>query len=138
MLGGAKHCNIYISATSHGEELTPTISHQHNYFKETSTWFLSIEPKKHHIPGYIPKPVEPLHYSATLQEEGKYEISSRGADSVNEILGNILVAENAKASPEQILTVLREKLGVADSSKEALPSENTSDDDPEHWVRKGG
>lgn len=70
-----------------------------------------------------------------MQKDGSYSVEAHGIKGDPVVLGNILVAENVRTTPEQVQNVLKEKLLPGPSS---LPSEQTSEDEPEHWILKGG
>lgn len=131
MLGSSKS-NIYVSVAQGGDQ---AIEGEHRYHRTQPEWYLSLEPHKHHIPG-VPhkKDAEPVHYHAKLDHSGNYSISTHSVKTEPEIIGNVLVAENAKTSSEEVQTVLKEKLTAGPSN---MPSEQTSEDEPEHWIRKG-
>lgn len=130
MLGGSK-ANIYVSVARGHDR---AIEGEHHYRRGQPEWYLSLEPHKHHIPGVHKKDPEPIHYHASIDDSGSYSITTYGVKGEPEILGNILVAENVKTSQEDVHNALKEKL-VAGSSK--LPSEQTNEREPEHWIRKG-
>ncbi|EME46066.1 hypothetical protein DOTSEDRAFT_70154 [Dothistroma septosporum NZE10] len=131
MLGGSKS-NIYVTVTrddAGGSERND----DHVFSRAQAAWFLSIEPHKHHVPG-MPHRTDPelIHISA-VQKDGSYSVEAHSIKGDPVVRGNILVAENAKTTPDQVQSILKEKL-VTGPSK--LPSEQTSEDEPEHWIRK--
>jgi hypothetical protein len=123
--------NVYVSVTK-----AANTRHQETYRRPLHSWMLSVEP--HHtnipIPGIHKKDPEPIHYAAARNEEtGIYTINTHSIESEPAIIGNILVAESAKTSPEDIHRLLEELLGSGSSSKQNDSSDN---DDPEYWIRR--
>ncbi|CAK3769533.1 Hypothetical predicted protein [Lecanosticta acicola] len=132
---GSKKANIYVSVTDGHTSIKADSDHLDHMAKPSGSWFLSVEPHKHHMLG-LPrkKHPEPLHYSAMQDESsGNDLVRTHSVSSQPIILGNILVAENAKTTPEEILQLLNEKLVSAPSF---VPSESTSENEPDRWIRK--
>lgn len=130
MLGSSK-ANIYVSVAQGHDRAEEG---EHHYRRGQPEWYLSLEPHKHHLPGTHKKDLEPIHYHARTDESGSYSVTTYSVRGEPEILGNILVAENVKTTANDVHNILKEKL-VAGPSK--IPSEQTSEDEPEHWLRKG-
>ena len=129
MLGSSKS-NIYVSVTRDDAQDIEG----NRFSRAQAAWFLSVEPHKHHVPGVPHKnDPEPIHISA-VQKDGSYSVEAHGIRGDPVVLGNILVAENVKTSPDQVQSILSGYLVTGPSS---LPSEQTSEDEPEHWIRKG-
>jgi hypothetical protein len=94
---------------------------------------LSVEPHHTHIPGIPRKDPEPIHYAVARDEDtGTYTINTHQAESEPAIIGNILVVESAKTSPEDLHKLLEELLGPNSPSKH----KDGGDDEPEHWIRR--
>ena len=132
---GSKKSNIYVSVTDGQPQIIKSDDDHMDDVKPEGSWFISIEPHKHHFPRPSSKKPEPLHYSAQRDEgSGNYLVRTHSVNSEPIILGNILVAENAKTSPEHIREIMNQKLVSGPSS---VPSESTSENQPDHWLRKG-
>ena len=107
--------------------------HQETYHRPLHTWMLSVEQHHTHVAGIGRKDPEPIHYAAARNAEtGIYTINTHQAESEPAIIGNILVVESAKSSPEDIHRLLEELLGPNSPSKH----KDGSDDEPEHWIRR--
>lgn len=122
--------NIYVSVTKAAK--TPR---QETYHRPVHSWMLSVEP--HHtnipIPGMHKKDPEPIHYAAARNKEtGIYTINTHSIESEPAIIGNILVAESAKTSPDDIHKLLEELLGSGSSQRK----DSSDDEDPEYWIRR--
>jgi len=123
--------NIYLSVTR-----AVDIPHQETYHRPIHTWMLSIEPHHTHFAGVGRKDPEPIHYSASRNEEtGVYTIKTHQAESEPLIIGNILVVESTHASPEDIHKLLEELLGPGSQTK-SKDDGGGNDDEPEHWIRR--
>jgi hypothetical protein len=119
--------NIYVSVTraKKGEGET--------YHRPQHSWMLSVEQHHFHIPATPHKDPEPVHYAAQ-KVDGVYNINTHPATSEPAIIGNILIAENASTSPEEIHKLLEEELGSV--SKRSVEDHRDSDaGDAEHWIQ---
>ena len=95
---------------------------------------ISVEQHHLNIPGMQHKQREPVHYAATRNKEsGKYTINTQSIDSDPGIIGNILIAESAHTSAEQIHKILAEDMGPSSST---LSPKDHHEEEPEHWIRK--
>lgn len=120
--------NVYVSVTR-----APSSPRQETYHRTPHTWMLSVEP--HHtnipVPGMHRKDPEPIHYAALRNEEtGFYTITTHQIENEPVIIGNILVAESAKTSPEDVRKLLEELLGSKNHR------DGGDDDEPENWIRR--
>lgn len=125
--------NIYVSIT--GPQQADS---EHGYRRPRHTWMLSVEQKPFHVPGTPNKHREPVHYAAAANREtGVYTINTHEIHSDPGIIGNILIAESAHASPEEVHRILKAEL--AEHAPPAPSIEATSpdiDDEPEQWIRR--
>lgn len=94
---------------------------------------ISAEPAEHiHIPGT--KHPEPKQLYASLQSED-YTLHTVGSGSQPVVLlGNILLAEKTRSTPEDVEALLKKNLI---SGSPDLPSEAVSEHEPDYWIRKG-
>lgn len=77
------------------------------------------------------KDPEPIHYKALRNEEtGAYSISTHQIENEPVIIGNILVVESAKTSPDDVQKLLEQLLG-----SKGHPG-GGDDDEPENWIRR--
>ena len=124
--------NIYVSITG------PQLDSGEPYRRPRHTWMLSIEQKPFHIPGTPNKHREPVHYAAAKNPDtGIYSINTREIESEPGIIGNILIAESAHASPEEVHQILKHEL--AEHAPPAPSVDGTAqdiEDEPEQWIRK--
>lgn len=99
---------------------------------------LSAEPHKLHFPGLSPSRAKPMHYTARFDKNARsYSINSTSAEAQSsKIIGNILIAKSANGSIETIFAILKQKLTQEGQASADLPSEQTPEDEPEHWIRK--
>lgn len=122
--------NVYVSVTQ-----ALDAPHQETYQRPRHSWMLSVEPRhtNNPIPGIHRKDPEPVHYAAARNEEtGVYTINTHQMESEPAIIGNILVVESGKTSPEDIHRLLEELLGSTAPSGH----KDGGNDEPEHWIRR--
>ncbi|KAF7195897.1 hypothetical protein HII31_02777 [Pseudocercospora fuligena] len=123
MLGSSKS-NIYISVVEAKKQHVEDVD---TYHRPQLVWMISIEPHRSAIPGLAAKHIEPIHLTATSDDGNEgYSIGRHGAENQEtEILGNILVGENAKTTADHIEKLLKEKL-----------STGAAQDESDHWIRR--
>ncbi|KAF2718688.1 hypothetical protein K431DRAFT_197493, partial [Polychaeton citri CBS 116435] len=123
--------NVYVSAT---KGVDRSESDLHKYRRAEHKWMISVEPHQHHTPLiHKEKHPEPYHFFAVWDETSQtYDITSTGAEDHEGIIGNILVSDHAKTNIDEMKALLVTRLRHQNSS---LPSEATSPEEPEHWIR---
>lgn len=116
--------NIYISVVEAKKQHVEDVK---TYHRPQLIWMISVEPHRSAILGLGSKHIEPTHFTAICEDGSEgYSISRHGAENrETEILGNILVGENAKTTADHIEKLLKEKL-----------STGATQDECEHWIRR--
>ncbi|KAK5121053.1 hypothetical protein LTR85_005537 [Meristemomyces frigidus] len=124
--------NVYVSATR-GYEPTEG-KDEHGYRRSQNTWLISVQPHKHFIP-FVPRhKTEPVHFTATRNEDDdSYHVTTHTQDG---IIGAVLVAEGAPCSADHVRQALEVGLRSSTTSS-TLPSEQTPDGQSDRWLRKG-
>lgn len=123
--------NIYVSVTRARGGLGE------GYHRPLHTWMISVE--QHvgmlHLPGKSSKEPEPVHFAAAINEEtGVYTINTHPSASEPAIIGNILIAEDAHTSVDEVHRLLEQEFGQM--SDRALQKHTSGQEgDAEHWIK---
>lgn len=123
--------NIYVSVT----RARNTVGE--GYHRPLHTWMISVEQHTGilHIAGKSDKDPEPVHFAAEINDEtGVYTINIHAATSEPAIIGNILIAEDAHTSVDEVHRLLEQEFGQ--SSDRSLHKHTSGEgEDAEQWIK---